>query len=131
VTDAPVDEEPGQTPPEEVEGATTDSEKEKTLIAKAVEAAKEVAHDVATAIVGSPPAGAPGEGGGDPGPATTSRSIEQAAEDAVRAALDKLGLEGKTVNVDKVEVTTPDTKEPETPPMTLSRVTRALWGDKK
>jgi hypothetical protein len=74
VTDAPVDEEPGQTPPEEVEGAAADSEKEKTLIAKAVEAAKEVAHDVATAIVGSPPAGAAGEGGGGPGGRSRGRA---------------------------------------------------------
>jgi len=124
VTDSPVDENHGETPPEEVEGAAVSEEQEKRLIDKAVEAAKAVALEIVETVTGRVPEETPEETPPETTPEpTTAKGVEDDLESKVREAVHKIGAEEQHAK-DHERLA----KEAERTPIQLGRVTRFLWG---
>ena len=123
----PVDETPGQTPPEEVEGAALSEAEEQKLLDKAIAAAKAVAKEVVETLTGTKPEGegeeTPPEGEEErPAEPATPAAIENHMEEQVRLALEKIGAD-KAHEEEHQRM-----REAEKPPVQHRRSTRFLWG---
>jgi len=125
MTDSPVDETPGETPPEEAEGAAVSAEQEKRLIDKAVAAAKAVAKEIVETVTGTAPEETPLEETPleeTPEP-TTAKGVEDDLEAKVRDAVHKIGAEEQhAADHERIK------REAERQPAALGKVTRFLWG---
>lgn len=121
---------PTEEPVESPEGTATETlspAEEERLTDKIVGKVRQLIDEVKTAT-GRPPAGDDEGGDGSeevaqPPEPSTSREIEAASEDAVRAAVERIAAE-KEHAAEHAKI-----KELERPPQQFSRLTRALWGD--
>lgn len=114
------------------EGAEShiDEAEETRILDKARTIARAAAEEVVRTVLGDRGHAGPGEGDGeddapaDPPEPSSPRQIEAASEDAVRAAVERITAEKEHDEHHK------HLKEAERPPLQVSRLTKAIWGDR-